>query len=137
MGNDHQPSRPLPLLPMYAISVGAWALYAIFYRTFWPGSEAVTATLGVFAIWFVISSAVFIAATYLVILWFAVPGAWRGSAAAALSAPALCLDMLAVANFDIWFPHAAAGDAPSYAALVLGGVGAILFAGLLMTNRRL
>jgi hypothetical protein len=66
--------------------------------------------------------------------WFKTPPAWRTSAAVALAAPALCLDVLTTIFFERWFPGAGVGDDRIYAALVVGVVGVLLLVGLLMTR---
>jgi hypothetical protein len=90
--------------------------------------------LGLFSAWRVGGGNAFVAAAFGVLRWLRTPPAWRASAAVALTAPALCLDVFTTLFFESWFPNAGAGDDRVYAALIVGGVGAILLAALFTTR---
>lgn len=64
------------------------------------------------------------------------PGPWRLGAAIALTAPALACDVFTVLFFERWFPGSGVFDDRSYAALIIGGVSAILAAAVLTTPPR-
>jgi hypothetical protein len=122
------------IVPMLVISVLAWAAFAFVFRTFWPGSYAPGDELGAFWTWLFVGTAAFVGAMIGLFRWFETPAAWRTSAAVALAAPALCLDVLTTIFFERWFPAAGVGDDRIYPALVVGVVGALLLVSLLMTK---
>ncbi len=122
------------IVPMLVISVIVWVAFAVFFRTFWPGSYGPGADLGAFWTWLAVGAVAFVSSTIGLLRWFKTPPAWRTSAAVALTAPALCLDVLTTIFFESWFPNAGAGDDRIYPALILGVVGVILLVSLLMTK---
>jgi hypothetical protein len=67
---------------------------------------------------------------------FKTPPEWRVHAAAALTAPAMCLDVLGTIFFERWFPNPGSMDDRIYPAMILAGVAAILFTGLWMGRPR-
>lgn len=121
------------ILPMIVISVIGWATFALFFRTFWTGSYVPGSDLTLFWIWLVAGTVAFVGATLGIFSLFKTPPAWRTNAAAALTAPALCLDVLTTTFFESWFPNAGTGDDRIYPALIVGVVGVILLMGLFMT----
>ena len=126
---DHSTySRVMAVLA--AISIAAWIAFAAFFRLVWPGVGEAGAA--VFWSWLVIGGAVALAIAILFFRAFDTPRTMIPSIAVALTAPALCADVVTVTFFESWFPSATAFDDRSYAALILGGVGAILLASLVM-----
>ena len=117
---------------MFTISVLAWAAFATVFRLFWPGQQEPGGDLTLFWTWMVLGSLAFVAAIVLIFHLFDVPRQARPLVAAALSAPALCLDVLTTTFFESWFPAAGGADDRAYAAMVLGGVGLILMTGIVM-----
>ena len=122
------------IVPMLVISVIAWASFVFIFRTFWPGSFVPGDDLGAFWTWLLVGTVGFVGAMIGLFRWFETPPAWRTSAAVALAAPALCLDVLTTIFFESWFPGAGVGDDRIYPALVVGVVGALLLVSLLMTE---
>jgi len=119
---------------MMLISVIAWVAFALFYRTFWPGSSAPGDNLTLFWFWFVIGSAAFLALLFVCYRLFKTPPALRATAALALTAPALCCDVFTVTFFESWFPIGGGADDRLYAAMILGGVGIFQLVGLFVTD---
>ena len=119
---------------MLVLSVVAWVAFALFFRSFWPGGYAPGGALGHFWGWLGAGTVVFVIATITLFRLFETPPAWRGNAAIALTAPALCLDVLTTIFFERWFPGASAGDDRIYPALIVGVVGTILLVSLFITN---
>ncbi|MEQ9520313.1 MAG: DUF5367 family protein [Parvibaculum sp.] len=116
------------LMICFAISVIAWVAFAGFFTAFWPGQQTAGST--VFWLWLLVAFPAIILATILIFRLMKIPRAMAPAAAAALSAPALCLDVLTTTFFETWVPHASVMDDRAYAAMVLGGVGFLLFTGL-------
>ncbi len=119
---------------MMLISVIAWVAFALFYRTFWPGSSAPGDNLTLFWIWFVGGCVAFIALLFVCYRLFKTPPALRATAALALTAPALCCDVFTVTFFESWFPNGGGADDRIYAAMILGGVGIFQLVGLFTTD---
>lgn len=76
----------------------------------------------------------FIPVTFGLFRLVGLPPAWRAAGAAAVSGPALCLDVLTTNYFEVWFVNPAAGDDRIYPALIVGVVGMILLAGIFSTK---
>jgi len=119
---------------MMLISVIAWVAFALFYRTFWPGSSAPGDNLPLFWMWFVVGAAAFVALLFICYRLFKTPPALRATAALALTAPALCCDVFTVTLFESWFPNGGGADDRLYAAMILGGVGIFQLVGLFTTD---
>lgn len=115
---------------MMLISVVAWLGFLLFFRNFWPGDTDAGSPLTVLWLWLVIGFAGSALTALLTFHLFKTPPAWRVHAAAALTAPAMCLDVLGTLYFERWFPNAGTMDDRIYPALILAGVAAILFTGL-------
>ncbi|MEM6456289.1 MAG: hypothetical protein AAF772_14435, partial [Acidobacteriota bacterium] len=115
------------------VAVVAWALFLWIFRVFWPAGHEPGGALTTFALWFAVGGLATYGGIALLLRAMGTPRAWRPAAGVALTAPALCLDMLATLFFDRWFPAGAAGDDRIYPALILVTVGAILLA-LLATS---
>ena len=113
------------MLQMSIISVISWAIFLVFYRSFWPDSITAGDSLTLFWIWFVAGSAAFCLFTYFVFRWLQIPREWYAAAAISFAAPALLLDMVATLNFELWSSGA---DPRFYPAMILGGTGVLLFA---------
>jgi hypothetical protein len=118
---------------MAVISVAAWAGFAAIFRSMWPGGTGETSSLAPFWAWLVVGGGAFVAATQLLLRVLRTPAAWRLGAAIALTAPALACDVFTIIFFDRWFPGSGVVDSRSYAALIIGGVSAILAAAVLTT----
>jgi hypothetical protein len=110
---------------MAFISVLAWLGFALFYRIVWPGASAPGEDLGVFALFLAAGTLAFVAMAFGLFRAFDIPPAWRASAAVALTAPALCCDVLTSIFFESWYPNGGAANDRLYAALIFGGVGTI------------
>lgn len=119
---------------MMLISVIAWVAFALFYRSFWPGGTAPGDHLALFWTWFVLGAAAFVALLFVCYRLFKTPPALRGTAALALTAPALCCDLFTVTFFESWFPNGGGADDRLYAAMILGGVGIFQLVGLFITD---
>ena len=121
---------PARMLLLSAVSVAAWAAFATFFRLFWPATE--TAGSALFWIWLAVGGVVFVALSVVFFRLFEMPKTMVPAVAAALTAPALCLDVLTVTFFEAWYPWASPVDDRAYAAMILGGVGLILLTGITM-----
>ena len=128
------PSRPIRYRRLIAllmfISILAWIGFIWLFRTFWPTGYQPGDSLAQFWGWVVVGSAGFVLLQTAVFRLLNLPPAWRGTAAAALVAPALLLDLFSTMFIDVWHPTASAGDARVYPSLVLFGVGVLLFHGI-------
>ncbi len=119
---------------MMLISIIAWATFALFFRTFWPGASAPGDNLSLFWIWFVAGSGTFVLLLFVCYRLFKTPPALRATAALALTAPALCCDVFTVTFFEGWFSRGGGADDRIYAAMILGGVGIFQLVGLFITD---
>ncbi|HSH01400.1 MAG TPA: DUF5367 family protein [Anaerolineae bacterium] len=122
------------MLTMAALSIFFWVIFILFFRTFWPGNYQPGDSLTIFWLWFIIGATLFALTQIGLFHLLKIPPAWRTNAAAALAAPALCLDLFSTMFFEYWFPHGSPGDLRIYPAFILGGVGILLFIGLFMTT---
>lgn len=124
----------LPFLLLATVSVVAWVLFASVFRMFWPGGVEPGAPLGVFWIWFAIGVPAFIAVGLWLVRVLRLPPSTWGAAALALTAPALCCDVLTISFFEAWFPDGGAADDRRYAAFIVGGVGVFQLAFLALAR---
>ncbi|MDP3518688.1 MAG: DUF5367 family protein [Pseudohongiella sp.] len=117
---------------MMLISLAGWVGFLLLFRTWWPGNTEPETTKTVLWMWLsigVIGSSLTAVITFKL---FSTPPQWRVHAAAALTAPAMCLDVLGTLYFERWFPNPGSMDDRIYPAMILVGVAAILFTGLWM-----
>jgi hypothetical protein len=119
---------------MMLISVIAWLGFLLFFRGFWPGGTHAGSSLTVFWLWIVLGFAGSALTAVVTFRLFKTPPAWCAHAAAALTAPAMCLDVLGTIYFERWFPNPGSMDDRIYPAMILAGVAAILFTGLWMAR---
>ena len=117
---------------MMLISVVAWLGFLLFFRGFWPGNTDAGSPLSVLWWWLAIGFAGSALTAVVTFRLFRTPAVWRPHAAAALTAPAMCLDVLGTIYFERWFPNPGSMDDRIYPAMILAGVAAILFTGLWM-----
>lgn len=118
------------MLWMMVISLLGWVGFLLLFRSLWPGNTQAGGSLGVFWLWIVVGVVGSVLTALLVFRLMKTPAAWRVHAAAALTAPAMCLDVLGTVYFEQWFLAAGTVDDRLYPALILAGVAAILFTGL-------
>lgn len=121
------------LAPFMILSILAWFAFVLFYRSFWPGSSAPGENLTLFWIWLSAGTVLFVATVLLTLHLFRTKTDERGNVALALTAPALICDIFTVTFFESWFANGGGADDRFYAALILGGVGAIQLASLATT----
>lgn len=119
---------------MMLISVLAWLGFLLFFRSFWPGATDAGSSLAVLWWWLAIGFAGSALTAVITFRLFNTPPQWRAHAAAALTAPAMCLDTFATIFFERWFPMPGTMDDRIYPAMILAGVAAILFTGLWMAR---
>lgn len=124
------------LVWMMLISVIAWIAFLLFFRGFWPGSTEPGNSLTVLWLWLAIGFAGSALTAVITFKLFNTPAEWRVHAAAALTAPAMCLDVFGTLYFERWFPNPGSMDDRIYPAMILAGVAAILFTGLWMSRPR-
>lgn len=130
MVNGNSANFKQHMLWMMMISILGWVGFLLLFRWLWPGNTQSADALGVFWLWLVIGLAGSVAAAMLVFRLMKTPSAWRVHSAVALTAPAMCLDVLGTVYFEQWFAAAGSMDDRLYPALILAGVAAILFTGL-------
>ena len=119
---------------MMLISIAGWVGFLMFFRSFWPGGMTPDSALGVLWLWLAVGFAGSALTAAAIFRLFNTPPAWRVHAAAALTAPAMCLDTFATIFFERWFPNAGLMDDRIYPAMILAGVAAILFTGMWMAS---
>ncbi|MBU2099111.1 MAG: DUF5367 family protein [Gammaproteobacteria bacterium] len=117
---------------MMLISVAAWLGFLLFFRSFWPGNTNADSALTVLWLWLAIGFAGSALTAVITFRLFSTPPQWRPHAAAALTAPAMCLDTFGTIFFERWFPNPGTMDDRIYPVMILAGVAAILFTGLWM-----
>ena len=125
-------SRPLapgvPFVLLSGVSVLAWVLFALVFRLLWtPGTEPGDG-MGPWLLWLGVGMPVFVAVGALLLRMLRVPAAAWPLAAIALTAPALCCDVLTFTWFEAWYPGGGSADDRRYAALIVGGVGILQLA---------
>jgi hypothetical protein len=118
----------VPLAALCVVSVLAWGLFALVFRLLWvPGTEPGDG-MGPWLVWMAVGMPVFVATAGLLLRLLRVPpGSWP-LAAIALTAPALCCDVLTFTWFEAWYPGGGSADDRRYAALIVGGVGVVQLA---------
>ena len=106
----------------------AWVLFAIFFRLLWaPGTEPGD-DMGRWLLWMATGLPAFVVIGTLLLRLLRVPPASWPLAAIALTAPALCCDVVTFTWFEAWYPDGGSADDRRYAALIVGGVGALQLA---------
>jgi len=126
MANVRAPAFPFPLLA--SVSVLAWVGFALVFRLLWaPGTEPGDG-MGPWLLWMGIGMPIFVAVGALLLRTLRVPAASWPLAAIALTAPALCCDVLTFTWFEAWYPGGGSADDRRYAALIVGGVGILQLA---------
>ncbi len=117
---------------MMLISLAGWLGFLFIFRSWWPGNTEPDGELTLLWLWLVIGFAGSALTAVIMFKLFKTPPEWRVHAAAALTAPAMCLDVLGTLYFERWFPDPGSMDDRIYPAMILAGVAAILFTGLWM-----
>ncbi len=121
------------LAAMAGVSVVAWAGFATTYRLLWPAGYDESDGLATVWSWLVLGGGAFVVASMRLLRVLRTPPEWRLGMTIALTAPALACDVLTTLFFHRWFPDGGPIDDRIYAALVIGGVSAILLVALLTT----
>jgi hypothetical protein len=121
---------------MMVISLAGWVGFLLLFRSWWPGGTEAGNALTVLWIWLLVGFAGSALTAVTVFKLFNTPPQWRVHAAAALTAPAMCLDVFGTIFFERWFPDPGSMDDRIYPAMILAGVAAILFTGLWMGRPR-
>ena len=130
--NESPTAVPFALLA--AVSVAAWVAFATVFRVFWSGGVEPGDPLGVFWVWFAIGVPAFVVVGLWLLRALRLPPSTWGTAALAMTAPALCCDVLTISFFEAWFPDGGAADDRRYAAFIVGGVGTFQLAFLALAR---